>query len=931
MLLQRPPGVRNLPKDEWRERIAHFQEGRWATLLQHVTRPTGTNQPRDDTEDLNRRAHRARHLIHHGELSAARQALTASSLAPGTPSTLAELRDPARRPPQPYQPLDPLIANYHPQEPVTLSTQIFTTSLCRARKGAAPGPSGLTAETLRLVLDDEEATNKLIQVTQQIARAELPDTASQALGLGRLVALQKPNGRVRGLVIGDLLRRLVARSLAQQFSQHIHQACSPHQYALSTRAGTEAVVHAITSATELDPNNTIVSVDGIGAYDTIARHSMLQALHAVPEAHRCLPFVRLFYAQPSTYVWHDGEGNAHRIIQAEGGEQGDPLMPALFSLGQHSALQHTQQQLQAGERLYAYLDDVYLIVPPHRVETTYRTLAHELQQHAHIQLNPAKTRVWNNSGHRPPNVEHLGPEEWVGARELPPEQQGITLLGTPLGTPEFQATHLQATADQHSTLLQRIPAIQDLQAEWLLLLYCASPRCNYLLRMLRPEITQPFAQAHDTAITLALAQLLDMRDLAPTALGIAHLPLHLGGLGLTSASLLSHSAYWASWADTLPILHRQDPTNTATILEHLHRRTAAVPSLQAITEAQQQLQHHGFNPPSWEELAAGRAAPPHLGPDQAHPTLGQGWQRHAAQSSHHSFRQELRNHLDPASQALLDSQSGPHASRAFTTIPFGPDTTYQPHIFRILLLRRLRLALPLSARRCRCRRILDPLGDHRSACAQAGVLRSRGVPLEKAAARVCREAGARVTTNTRLMDLNIDNIQRQDDRRIEVIANGLPLWGGVQLAIDTTLVSPLTRASEPRSRAGRYAGAAVQDARRAKERTYPELLQTRRCKLVVLAIEVGGRWSQEATTFLRLLAQAKARTIPARLKASFTNALIHRWSAQITHAAMTAYAASLLEFDCVASTVTDGNQPFTSEVLAEATLPPTASRVPARP
>ena len=32
-----------------------------------------------------------------------------------------------------------------------------------------------------------------------------------------------------------------------------------------------------------------------------------------------------------------------------------------------------------------------------------------------------------------------------------------------------------------------------------------------------------------------------------------------------------------------------------------------------------------------------------------------------------------------------------------------------------------------------------------------------------------------MTTNTRLMDLNIDNIQRQNDRRIEVIANGLPI------------------------------------------------------------------------------------------------------------------------------------------------------------
>ena len=283
-------------------------------------------------------------------------------------------------------------------------------------------------------------------------------------------------------------------------------------------------------------------------------------------------------------------------------------------------------------------------------------------------------------------------------------------------------------------------------------------------------------------------------------------------------------------------------------------RPTRPPSSNTFTEGQlpshhcRQSQKHSNNSNiTASTLPAGRnwqqaeLPPPPLGPDQAHPTLGHGWQRHAAQSSHHSFRQELRNHLDPASQALLDSQSGPHASRAFTTIPFGPDTTYQPHIFRIVLLRRLRLALPLSARRCRCRRIFDPLGDHRSACAQAGVLRSRGVPLEKAAARVCREAGARVTTNTRLMDLNIDNIQRQDDRRIEVIANGLPLWGGVQLAIDTTLVSPLTRASEPRSRAGRYAGAAVQDARRAKERTYPELLQTRRCKLVVLAIEVGGR------------------------------------------------------------------------------------------
>ena len=50
-----------------------------------------------------------------------------------------------------------------------------------------------------------------------------------------------------------------------------------------------------------------------------------------------------------------------------------------------------------------------------------------------------------------------------------------------------------------------------------------------------------------------------------------------------------------------------------------------------------------------------------------------------------------------------------------------------------------------------------------------------------------REAGATVALNVLVRDLNLDPV-RQDDRRIEVIANGLPLWGGAQVAVDTTLV-----------------------------------------------------------------------------------------------------------------------------------------------
>ena len=46
-------------------------------------------------------------------------------------------------------------------------------------------------------------------------------------------------------------------------------------------------------------------------------------------------------------------------------------------------------------------------------------------------------------------------------------------------------------------------------------------------------------------------------------------------------------------------------------------------------------------------------------------------------------------------------------------------------------------------------------GHHQSACVVLGVLGRRGAALESVAVRVCREAGARVSTNVFVRDLDI--------------------------------------------------------------------------------------------------------------------------------------------------------------------------------
>ena len=145
--------------------------------------------------------------------------------------------------------------------------------------------------------------------------------------------------------------------------------------------------------------------------------------------------------------------------------------------------------------------------------------------------------------------------------------------------------------------------------------------------------------------------------------------------------------------------------------------------------------------------------------------------------------------------------------------------------FRLLLYRRrLRFPLPLSLRTCRCGRQLDSFGHHRAACHVAGVLGRRGFPLECAAAQVCREAGARVTTNMLVRDMDLGHFDALDARRLEVVADGLTLWRGAQLAIDTTLVSPLKADGTARNRAADRDGAVLVEARRRKQRTCPRTL-----------------------------------------------------------------------------------------------------------
>ena len=120
---------------------------------------------------------------------------------------------------------------------------------------------------------------------------------------------------------------------------------------------------------------------------------------------------------------------------------------------------------------------------------------------------------------------------------------------------------------------------------------------------------------------------------------------------------------------------------------------------------------------------------------------------------------------------------------------------------------------------------------------------------------------------------------------------------------------------EERSLPSHDHGKALDEARKRKECTFPELAgEGGRARLVVLGAEVGGRWSQETVDFLSSLAWAKVRDLPEELQKDARRAWFRRWWVLLGCAAAKGFAMSLLDLTPCGA---DGLLPSVHEVIRD--------------
>ena len=132
----------------------------------------------------------------------------------------------------------------------------------------------------------------------------------------------------------------------------------------------------------------------------------------------------------------------------------------------------------------------------------------------------------------------------------------------------------------------------------------------------------------------------------------ATLPLAMGGLGLRSAERTRWPAYWASWADTLPMIRERHPEVAELIVYYLEGG-AISPCLGSACRAATTVDGvDGFEVPSWSALIAGQRPPMMEVEDRECGVPRLGWQHAAAIRIESSFQAEiLMPKMSPMEQA----------------------------------------------------------------------------------------------------------------------------------------------------------------------------------------------------------------------------------------------------------------------------------------
>ena len=351
-----------------------------------------------------------------------------------------------------------------------------------------------------------------------------------------LIALQKPDGGVRPIAVGNSIRRMVAKAAGILVGERIGNKLRPVQLGYGSSGGCEAAVHA-----------TRRFLSNKNAFNSLRRDRLLEVIKSeLPELY---PFIWQAYSSSSTLFFGD------ILIQfASGVQQGDPLGPALFSLSIHSLASSLSSKVNIW-----YLDDGTIGGSTEEVVRDFNTILQSSSSFG-LELNESKCEVIFGGMDEVCSTSALEQIHSVAPNICVIQPHEATLLGAPL-TSEALDPILSLKIDDVRRLSSCLVALHAHDALFLLRNCLAIPKLLYILR------TAPMWKIHeglntfDETVRQALQSVCNI-NMVNSTWTQATLPTSKGGLGVRRASDLALPAFLASCYGTHDLVSSLLPLTT---------------------------------------------------------------------------------------------------------------------------------------------------------------------------------------------------------------------------------------------------------------------------------------------------------------------------------------------------------------------------------
>ena len=421
---------------------------------------------------------------------------------------------------------------------------------------AAGGPSGW-GKLLCPVSDALPPLDNLLAFISRVTKGQVAEESMPFLYGGRITPLDKGNGGIRPIVVGEFFAKWASKALLLQHADKLKADFNKWgQYGVCIENGLEIVVQAMKIATELskelgDTDFMIAQLDCSNAYNTISRQLIRDVLAADLEYMSLLEYFDAHYpVGKSVILTVNTKDGPAQVLSTEGVHQGDPLGPVFFSLGLARVTGRTRELMSNNGELVdvrdrsnvldmAYIDDVSGMGPSKRAmsfASNFQVANEELE--AGLNLSIVKCKLWMPLREDVSAIQEDIDNNWERLRgiEVLGSKKGIVCLGVPTGPPAFvKEYHMKRMKEDTIPHIRRLHKVGTHQLHVILLRYCAVPRANFLLRTTEAEILDPALRDFDEEITRSLARVLG-EEPSPRMRELASLPVRLGGVGLGEAT-----------------------------------------------------------------------------------------------------------------------------------------------------------------------------------------------------------------------------------------------------------------------------------------------------------------------------------------------------------------------------------------------------------